>query len=142
MISGPPRKAPRKKDGSVNMAGAGRYYMSYYLGEFFDAESQTIEASGANTNPLKLYVLYEGFIRAKVLEANPALRKESFDGRGELVEEARVGAIVRRILPEFSQFIAVWLDRFDMPFDVAPLQTPYVGRTTRGIVKGDSGGVP
>jgi hypothetical protein len=87
-------------------------------------------AQNARGNPLKLFVLYEDFIRRKVLDANPALRDETPDGR-ELVREARVGALVRRILPEFDQFIAAWLDRFESP----PLQTP-TSDVRRGIVRG------
>jgi hypothetical protein len=121
----------RKRDGSINIQKAGRHYTTFYLNEFFEAEREAILTLDARGNPLKLFVLYEDFIRRKVLEANPALRKESFDGREELVYEARVGALVRRILPEFSQFIAAWLDRFESP----PLQTP-TSDVRRGIVRG------
>ena len=72
-----------------------------------------------------------------VLEANPSLREErtGMTGSQEFVHEARVGALVRRILPEFAQFIAAWLDRFD----TIPLQPPTADARTpdvrRGIVR-------
>ncbi len=124
-----------KADGTVNIAKAGRFYTSQYLDEFFEAHREEIVAKEASANPLKLFVLYEDFIRGKVLEANPSLKEENYDGK-ELVHEARVSALVRRIMPEFPQFIASWLERFD-----APLATPNVRRrrTTSGVV-GEEGG--
>lgn len=121
----------RKKNGAVNISRAGRYYTTFYLNEFFEVDREAILQIDARANPLKLFVLYEDFIRGKVLEANPALRKESFDGNSELIHEARVGSLVRRILPEFPQFIASWLDRFD-----TPLQSPTSVDVRRGFERG------
>ena len=103
----------RKRDGTTNIAKAGRFYTSFYMEEFYRENPEVIDALDARANPLKLFVLYESFIREKVLEANPTLRAETPDGRGEFIHEARVGSLVRRILPEFAQFIAAWVDRFE-----------------------------
>ena len=119
----------RKRDGSVNITRAGRFYTSFYLDQFYETHRELLMTLDALANPLKLFVLYEDFVRGLVLEANPGLREER-PGGGEFVHEARIGALVRRILPEFPQFIAAWLDRFEMP----PFQTPAVRR--KGFVKG------
>jgi len=102
----------RKRDGSLNIQKAGRHYTSFYLDQFYETHRELLMTLDAMANPLKLFVLYEDFIRGLVLEANPSLREErtGMTGSQEFVHEARVGALVRRILPEFPQFIAAWLD--------------------------------
>ena len=128
----------RKRDGSLNIQKAGRHYTSFYLDQFYETHRELLITLDAMANPLKLFVLYEDFIRGLVLEANPSLREErtGMTGSQEFVHEARVGALVRRILPEFPQFIAAWLDRFD----TVPLQPPTSDVRTpdvrRGIVRG------
>ncbi len=114
-----------RRDGKPTMAGTARHYLRLYFEEFLDKNRDLLIGRDALASPLKLFVLYESFVREKVLEANPDL--------AEMGNGPRLDALVRRIIPEFPQFIGVWLEGFDTVPGSPPLQTPNV---RKGFVKG------
>ena len=114
-----------RSEGKPTMAGTARLYLRMYLDEFMEKQRDLLIECNALANPLTLWVLFESFLREKVLDANPDL--------AEMGNGPRVDALVRRILPEFPQFIGVWLEGFDTVPASPPLQTPNV---RKGFVKG------
>ena len=116
----------RKDDGTVNISKTARHFQGHYLEEFIGKERRMIEEKGALGNPLMLFVLYEEFLRQKVIETNPGLC-DAYN----VPNETRIAVLVRRLMPEFPQFIASWLDRFE----TVPPTTPSV-TTVRGLKGG------
>lgn len=114
-----------RRDGRPSMAETARRFLRTYFEEFRDKNRELLIERDALANPLKLFVLFESFIREKVLEANPDL--------AEVGNGPRIDNLVRRILPEFPQFLGVWLEGFATIPASPPLQTPTV---RKGFVKG------
>ena len=114
-----------------SMAREARNVLGVYYADFMENEwDPKVESSRFIPDLVGRYVWFESYMRNKISESNPQLN--------DLMSLGRLDSLVRRILPEFPQFIGIMAiyHGWDTNASQAPLdKPPYVG-TSPGRTKG------
>jgi len=102
-----------------SMAREARNVLGVYYADFMENEwDPKVESSRFIPDLVGRYVWFESYMRNKISESNPQLN--------DLMSLGRLDSLVRRILPEFPQFIGImaiyhgWDETPQAPLDNPP----------------------
>ncbi len=118
-----------RTDGKPSMAERARVVLLKEMRRWWSEEKDLIEERGFANDPVSLFALFASYIRIRVTQASPDLE----------TRDSAADSVMRRILPEFPQFLAVWdafVEEALWGAENPPLETPDV---RKGFVKGTAG---